>query len=73
MLYIVCQMSAENKVQIGVRVPESMKTALEQRAEERHLDVADIAREAFREYMDRHPMKQPVLPLVTEKKEEVAA
>jgi hypothetical protein len=38
---------------IKTRVPRASKRALEQIARERHLDVADIVREALREHLDR--------------------
>lgn len=48
-------MSAEKlTADIKTRVPTGVKLAFEQIAEGRHLDVADIAREAFREYLAKH-------------------
>lgn len=42
------------EAEIKTRVPKPVKRAFEQLAKERHLDVADIAREAYREYLEKH-------------------
>lgn len=39
--------------EIKTRVPKPMKQALQQLADERHLTPADLAREAFRQYIKR--------------------
>lgn len=71
MLYIVSQMNAENFVQLGVRVPMEIKQALNEEARRRHLDAADVVREALREYVARHPLNRPCEALA--EKAEVAA
>jgi len=39
---------------IKTRVPSEVRQAFEKIARDRHLDVADIAREAFREYLAKN-------------------
>lgn len=71
MEYIVLQMSRERlSSKVQTRVSDDSKSKLEQIANGRHLDTADVVREAIREYIERHPVDQPLLPHL---KEEVAA
>lgn len=46
--------------EIKTRVPSAVKARFENIAADRHLDVADIAREAFREFLARQI--PPTLP-----------
>jgi hypothetical protein len=62
------QMSTERlEADIKTRVAPGVKRAFEELARTRHLDVADIAREAFREYLEKHPAGQIDLPLTPKK------
>lgn len=57
------QMSTETlDEEIKTRVKPSVKKALAHLAEQRSLKLADISREAFREYLEKHPV-QGNLPL----------
>lgn len=49
-------MTEKLECHIKTRVPEPIKSALETVAVERHLDLSDIAREAFREYLEKRGM-----------------
>lgn len=40
---------------IKTRVTEATLAALEEQALARHLELSDVVREAFREYLERHP------------------
>lgn len=48
--------------EIKTRVPSTVKDHLQAIADDRHLDMADIAREAFREYIARQQAIQPAQP-----------
>jgi predicted transcriptional regulator len=53
------QMSTEKlTAEIKTRVPKEVKKAFEKIAADRHLDVADIAREAYREYLKKQEEQQ---------------
>lgn len=53
------QMSTERlNADVRTRVSPTVKAEFERIAEDRHLDVADIVREALREYLARHPHPQ---------------
>jgi len=68
------QMSTEKlDADIKTRVEPRVKRAFEQLARDRHLDVADVAREAFREYLEKHPIGQNDLPLMDKQPKAVAA
>jgi hypothetical protein len=45
--------------EIKTRVQPQVKEAFEAIARDRHLDVSDIVREAFREFLAKHPKPQP--------------
>ncbi len=40
--------------EVKVRVPKEIKRALSKLADERHLDLSDIAREAFRDFLAKN-------------------
>jgi hypothetical protein len=64
------QMSTERlEAEIKTRVPPAVKRAFEELARNRHLDVADVAREAFREFLAKNPPGQTDLPMVPVKQE----
>lgn len=50
---------------IKTRVPRAVKEAFEAEAARRHVDLADVVREAFREWIDRQlaQRRQPELEL----------
>lgn len=52
---------------VKTRVPKELKTALELIAANRHLEVADIVREAFREYVAKNDPGQLELPVLAKK------
>lgn len=55
MVHTCAQMSTEKlEGQIKTRVPAEVKRELEDIAQNRHLDLSDIVREAFREYLEKH-------------------
>lgn len=49
--------------QIKTRLPKAVKEAFEQIARDRHLDAADIYRQALREYLQRNQPGQVELPI----------
>lgn len=66
------QMATETlDAHLKTRVPAAVKAAFEKIAEDRHLDVSDIAREALREYLEKKGMPnghvEPQLALGLEK------
>lgn len=46
---------------LKTRVSQPVKRAFETLAKARHLDVADLSREAFREYLEKHKDQLKVL------------
>ena len=46
--------------EIKTRVQPSIKKAFEQLAQDRHLDTADIVREALREFLSKQSPKEQV-------------
>jgi len=73
LVHTVPQMSTEPlAAELKTRLQPSMKRALELIADRRHLDTADIVREALRLYLEQQAVIVPTLPCPAEKAEVVA-